>query len=75
MTTSTIPLTAGSAATRTKRLIVALGIVVLIAVSFVVGHLTVGSQPVPVPVQIHAQGSGAYDAPQLCQVGNLRGPC
>jgi hypothetical protein len=75
MTTSTIPLIVGSAATQTKRLIVALAIVVLIAVSFAVGHLTVGSQQIPPPVQVHAQVSGGDDTSQLCRVGNLRGPC
>jgi hypothetical protein len=60
-----------------RLLAVGLALVLLLAVSFAIGHLTGSSHPAPVtsPARIQATTSAASGAGWTCQVGHLRGPC
>jgi peptidoglycan/LPS O-acetylase OafA/YrhL len=80
MTTTTISpsgIATGSWTHRFRRLLVAFAVVVLIVMSFIVGHLTATSRqgPVATPVSAQVQGAGDGDTGHVCQVGHLRGPC
>ena len=60
-----------------RMLVVGLAVVLLLALSFAIGHVTGSSHqgPATTPALIGAQTNTGSGSGLLCQVGHLRGPC
>jgi flagellar basal body-associated protein FliL len=60
-----------------RLLLLALALVVLLAASFAIGHVTGSSHqgPATSPTQIQAPATANTETGSYCQVGHLRGPC
>jgi hypothetical protein len=58
-------------------LLVGLGVVILLAAAFAVGHLTGASRTGPTtgPVRIQAPAAATGAITSYCPAGRLRGPC